>query len=527
MPIRESLTQTKERVVAVWTSLEKWQKGSLVGGAFLVLLGIGLLVMWAGKPAYEPIFSGLQVEDQSAVVNYLKEQKIPYRSEPAANAILVPRANVYEARLALASMGIPKGGIVGYEIFDQSKMGKTDLEQRVALFRAKEGELARTISQIDAVEYARVMIVVPEQRLFLEQSLPSTASVMVKLKPGREIGQEQVKAIVHLVARSVEGLNFDDVTVVDTTGKVLSDLIEDGNLLYTASDGRTVTSVQRELERQQEAEFERRIRQILEKVHGPGKAVVKVRVELDFDKKSLSHKEYIPLPNTNKGVVRSSQNIEENYTGPGIIPGGAPGTTTNIPGYVLNSGMAGGNVEYNRGDNVTNYDITTKEFQQVVTPGAIRRLSASVILDGQLSDQDLARWRDSVAAVVGFLPDRGDQIVVQSMPFDTSFSDALRAEAAAEQRRKLIIGGLFVLLILLLLGVGIFLWLRKRRYMAQRTTVESSQGQVPSLRDLLENPDLMTAQGELAVLEEQLKTYAQNNPKEVAELVKNWLVEDV
>ena len=523
----DKIRQLGEWLKAFWGSLQRWQKLSLVGASALVLGSLVLLVLWAGRPTYEPLFSGLEVEDQASIVAYLKEQKIPFRNDPAANAILLPRDRVYETRLALAQQGIPKGGVVGFELFDQPKMGMSDFQQKVAYSRALEGELARTIQQIQAVDFARVNIVIPEQRLFLEQQQPSTASVLVRLKEGREMGQEQVKAIVHLVARSVEGLSPEDVTVVDTSGKVLSDLIQDDSLIYmTGSDGRGVSSVQRELERQQEQELERKVRLMLEKVFGPGKAVVRVRVDLDFDKKSSSRKEFIPGPQ-GKGVVRSQQNTEESYTGPGMPPGGAPGTTTNIPGYVVNTGT-GGNVEYNRTDAVTNFDITTQESQQVATPGSIRRLSASVLVDGTLNAQQSQGLKDSVAAAIGFNPARGDQLVIQGMKFDTTLADQLMAQMAAEQRQKIILALVAASILLLLLGAGVFVWIRRRRLAALARLLPKEEGeQVPSLKDLLEHPELMTSQGELAILEEQLRVYATNNPEEVANLIKNWLAEDL
>ncbi|EHM09588.1 flagellar basal-body M-ring protein/flagellar hook-basal body protein FliF [Thermanaerovibrio velox DSM 12556] len=516
-----------ERLKVFFGGLQRWQRYSIVGAGALVLASLVLLAAMSGKTSYDPLFSGLSMEDQGAVVEYLKEQKIPFKVDPSANAILVPRKNVYEARIALAQMGIPRGGVVGFEIFDQPKMGMNDFQQRVAYSRALEGELSRTISKIDAVEEAKVNIVIPEQRLFLEEQKPSTASVLVRLKPGREIGQEQVRGIVNLVARSVEGLNPEDVTVVDTSGKVLSDLIQDDSLIYTSgSDGRAVSSVQRELERQQEQEMERKVRVMLEKVFGPGKAVVRVRVELDFDKKSSTRREFIPGPD-GKGVVRSQQNTEESYVGPGTPPGGAPGTTTNIPGYVVNQNQTG-NVEYNKTDTVTNYDITTQESQTVATPGSVKRLSASVIVDGELDDAKAQGLRQTVAAAIGLDESRGDRLVIQAMKFDTTLADQMMAQLEAERRQRLIGAALVGLLVLAVAAGAGFLWYKRRRLAALARLVPQEGGErAPSLKELLENPELMTAQGELAILEEQLRLYASNNPEEVANLIKNWLAEDI
>ncbi len=194
---------------------------------------------------------------------------------------------------------------------------------------------------------------------------------------------------------------------------------------------------------------------------------------------------------------------------------------------MVNTGT-GGNVEYNRTDTVTNFDITTQESQQVATPGAIRRLSASVLVDGTLNAQQTQSLKDSVAAAIGFNQLRGDQLVIQGMKFDTTLADQLLAQMEAEQRQKVILALVGAALLLLIMGAGIFLWIRRRRLAALRRLVPKEEGdQVPSLKDLLEHPELMTSQGELAILEEQLRVYATNNPEEVANLIKNWLAEDL
>jgi flagellar M-ring protein FliF len=337
----ERIRQFFSRIRVFWESLVPWQRYSLLGASVLVVAAIVLLVLWSGRTAYDPLFSGLEVDDQASIVAILREQKIPYRLDPVANAILVPRDVVHEVRLNLASSGLPKGGVVGFEIFDRAKMGMSDFQQRITYLRGLEGELARTVLQIDAVEYAKVNIVIPEQRLFLEQQQPSTASVLVRLKQGKKVGPEQVRSIVHLVAHSVEGLRADDVTVVDTAGNVLSDMIADENFIFAGSDGlvSSVYSVQRELERQQEQEFERKLRVMLERVFGPGKAVVRVRVELDFDKRKVSTREFIPGP-TGKGVIRSNRTWKR-LRGARHCPGAPPGTTTNIPGYAITGQQQG------------------------------------------------------------------------------------------------------------------------------------------------------------------------------------------
>ena len=215
----DSLKRWFAAFILFWVSLKLWQRISLFLAAFLVVAAILLLVLWGGRTSYEPLFAGLEVEDQAAIVSYLRENKIPYRLDPSANAILMPRGQVYETRLSLAQEGLPRGGSKGFELFDNTSMGLSEFQQRITYVRAIEGELERTIAQMDAVDTARVSVVIPEQRLFLEQQKPSTASVLLRLRPGTTLGQNQVKSIIHLVSHSVDGLQPEDVTVEVEIGR--------------------------------------------------------------------------------------------------------------------------------------------------------------------------------------------------------------------------------------------------------------------------------------------------------------------
>lgn len=513
------------RLGLFWSSLKPWQKLSIVGASLLVVSALALAAYWAGKPSYEPLFSALEVEDQSAIVAYLRENRIDYKLDPAANAILVPRDIVYETRLSLAQGGLPKGGSVGYEIFDTTKMGLSEFQQKITYIRALEGELERTIRQIDAVDYAKVNIVIPEQRLFLEQQQPSTASVLVRLKTGMQIGPDQVKSIVHLVSHGVQGLLPENITVVDTSGKVLSDLLDQDLLIYgQGGDGRTVSSVQRELERQQERELENKVRIMLERVFGPGRVVVRIKVDIDFDRRTSSSKEFIP-GETGRGVLRSQQNMEETYTGTGGPIGGPPGTTTNIPGYAV-AQQQGTASEYNKTETTNNYEITTRETQQVVTPGTIRRLSASVLVDGDLEQDRLTELRALVAPALGVDAARGDQLVIQSMKFSTTFADSLAEQLQAQQRMQLIIALVAAAVILLLAALAGVLWMKRRRSRKAMLPPAEERKRIPSIQELLSSPELLEAQGELAVLEEQLRAYARSKPEEIANLTQDWLADE-
>ncbi|MBQ3652822.1 MAG: flagellar M-ring protein FliF [Synergistaceae bacterium] len=510
-----------------WSSLKLWQRASIFLAIFVVLAGLGAMIFMTGTTSYEPLYAGLEVSDQAAIVDYLKENNIPYKLDPKASAILMPGGAVYETRLALAQLGLPKGGTKGFELFDESNMGMSEFQQRVAYMRAIEGELARTIAQMAQVENARVSVVIPEQRLFLEQQKPSTASVLLRLRQGATLGPTQVKSIIHLVAHSVDGLQPDAVTVVDTNGRILSDMVSDSMIMYNPDGTNTVTSVQRELERQHERELENKVRVMLEQVFGPGSAVVRVRIDLDFDKRTSSYVEYTPNPETGTGVPRSSERQEENYTGQGNPVTGNPGTTTNIPGYAINSNPV--QSEYSRSGNTTNYEITTRKGDQVVTPGGVKRLSASVLIDDKYSDiteERLEALQEVIASSIGFNKDRGDTLVVRAMRFSTAFADAMADQLRQDRMWRIIYGSIAAFFVLMLVLIALYVWVRMKRARLAVQEIEAEGRKVPTIQEMLTSPDLLAFQGEMAVLEEQLKAYAKSHPDEIATLVNEWLSMD-
>ena len=520
----ESIRQFFAKFLLFWAGLKLWQKASVFGAIFAVVALLAAAVIWAGGSSYEPLFTGLEVSDQAAIVAYLRENKIPYQLDPAANAILLPRNQVYEVRLSLAQAGLPKGDSVGFERLENSGMVMNEFQQRMAYVRSLEGELQRTISRMDGVESARVGIVIPQQRLFLEEQLPSTASVQLRLKTGVFFGPAQVKTIIHLVSHSVDGLKPEDVTVSDTTGRNLSEIagIGSGDPFLYGQD--SIDLKQRAAERLQERELESKARSILEPIFGLGNVVVRVKVDLDFDQEDIRLREIFPNTITNQGYIRSTNRMEESYTGVGAQPGGPPGTETNIPGYGVSTGTT--DSQYDKSDATTNYDFTTRESNKSVTPGTTKRLSASVLVNAELSDEQLARLRSLASSAIGFVAERGDTLDVNAMKFSTAQADAMEEELRRERMLRIAVGAfvaLFVLIAVLLTGLW---WMRRRKARAAMEAIQKESKHVPTIQEMLTSPDLLAFQGEMAVLEEQLKAYARSNPSEVANLVNEWISSD-
>jgi flagellar M-ring protein FliF len=339
--------------------------------------------------------------------------------------------------------------------------------------------LERTISHVEGVELAKVSLVIPEQRLFLAQQMPSTASVLLRLKPGVRLGPVQVKGIIHLVSKSVDGLQPENVTVVDTTGRILSDMLSDDPFIYGPDGPNSVTSVQRELERQYERELENKIRYALESVFGAGKSVVNVKVDLDLDKKSRSSREYYPNAGTGQGVPRSINRMEESYTGQQTPPGGAPGTTTNIPGYAVNTQNT--ESEYNKSDATTNYEITTRESNEVVTPGGIRRVTASVLVSAEPDDPRLLNLQELVEPIIGYSAERGDRVVVRATPFNEDWKIAMEEEMRRDRMYRLAAASVLALAVLFCVLLTSLWWYRKRKARRALEAIQKETKRVPTI----------------------------------------------
>ncbi|MBW2147902.1 MAG: flagellar M-ring protein FliF, partial [Deltaproteobacteria bacterium] len=262
----ESIKGIMTKLNASLKAMSPGQKIILFLVSAFIFSGFCVMILWSNQEEHSILFSNLSMQDAGAIVEKLKEQKIPYEISGDGSIIRVPAAVVYETRLSLASQGLPRGGGVGFEIFDKSSIGTTDFVLRLNYRRALQGELARTISQFQEIEGARVHLVIPRRSPFFSEEEKARASVAIRLRPGASLARGQVQGIVHLVASSVEALQPSSVTVVDTHGKILS-----GS--PPLSDPVFLSNSQIEYRRSVEKDIERRIESMLEKVLGPGKAI--------------------------------------------------------------------------------------------------------------------------------------------------------------------------------------------------------------------------------------------------------------
>jgi len=492
-----------------WAALSSGHQRLIKWGLVAMVVAVGLW-MWLTAPRYRVLYANLDPADAGQIVEWLKSEKIPYRLEQGGQTVLVPQRYVHEARLQLATAGLPRGGTVGFEILDQTRLGATDFEQRINYLRALQGELARTISCISGVETARVHIVVPEPSLFVGQRQAASAAVFVKMKPLARLTPDQVSGIMHLVAYSVEGLAPEQVTVVDVSGTVLSAAVP------AASPGGQAASLL-ETTRQFQRDLERRLQGMLEQVLGPGNVICRVTAELNFDQRTVTSTLFVPS-DQEEAILRSVQELRESFQGTGLGAGAPAGISANIPTYQATA--ESGTAEYERTEITRNYEVGEQREHLVVAPGSVRRLSVAVVVNGALTPEQQQLIQQAVAAAIGYDEQRKDVITVTGIPFDTAWAEEMQAQMAAaeeqarrQERYRLVGGGVLAFLVLL---VGIVAWRRRRRVPAP--VPEKVQATEAEAEEEVESPR--------SRVREQVVQLARQSPDRVAEILKAWLAQE-
>jgi flagellar M-ring protein FliF len=372
------------------------------------------LIVRATAPQMTPLFTDLSVEDSSGIIKELERQGIPYDIRNDGGIVLVPKEQVPRLRMKLAESGLPKGGGVGYEIFDKSDaLGATSFVQNINNLRALEGELARTIRAIGQVQQARVHLVLPERPLFSRDKAEPSASIVLKVRGTLEA--QQVRAIRHLVASAVNGLKPQRVSVVDEAGRLLADGSSDDTAGGVTADERKLAYERRKREE---------IESLVSSVVGSGRARVQVSAEFDFNRITQTSDRFDP----ESRVVRSSQSREE-ISGNGDTQAGAVSVGNELPGSnVRPDGQQAPPSQNRKTEEIVNYDISRTTRTEVIEGGRINRISVAVVVDGTYSRNDKGETAyqprtkdeiDRIAALVrttiGFDAKRGDQVEVANL----------------------------------------------------------------------------------------------------------------
>lgn len=503
MAIKERINTLLETIKNLPTN-----KKLALGGLVLIVFAIFLtLLLWLPKQDYQVLYSNLSPEDAGNVINKLKEKKIPYQVKD--NTIYVPSDRVHELRLELAAQGIPSGGGVGFEIFDKTQIGLTEFSQRVNYIRALQGELQRTIKQIQEVDQVRVHIAIPEKSIFTEKEDHPTASVVLKLKPGRSLSKEQVSSIVHLVSSSVEGLSPQYVTVVD----------QYGNLLSAPKDpAQLVDSTHLEYKRNIEKTYERNIQSMLENIVGKGKAIVRVSADIDFSKVEKIEEKYDP----DTIAIRNEQRIQEKTMAPQI--GGIPGVLSNQPGQPQ-TGVAQQSIQSQKQQESINYEVSKSISKILQSTGQIKKISVAVLIDGiykeekgkkvfvPRSEEEIKKYQELVQAAIGYNKERGDQVIVSSIPFEIIPEEKPPIDylGIATTILKYLVPVVIVLLIIIFVIKPIIEMLRK--------SIEEKK------KEIVIEEKLPPPVEEEKDIREEIRNLVKTNPKKVVAILREWITE--
>lgn len=496
----------------------------LIGIAVLVLGGLALS-SWLGKPTMSPLFANLSSADASAIVDHLDSAGVAYELTDGGSTILVPADKMYEMRLEVAAAGLPTASEGGYSLLDDMGMTSSDFQQQVTYQRALEGELARTIGAINGVEAATVKLALPEDSVFVDETPDPTASVFVRTTPGTTMDSTKVQSIVHLVSAGIEGMDPADVAVIDADGQVLSAI--GGSAADGLRDGQT-------------GEYESRVavgvQSMLDKLVGPGNAVVSVNAELNFDETVRTTETVETDPDL---PPLSSSTTTEEYTGNSSADGGVLGPD-NIAVPVDGNGAG----TYNSESSTVNNPYDTVTEQLTTAPGGVRRQSISVVVSEDAgAGLDLGELEDAVAAAAGVDPERGDVVNVSRMTFDTTTAEEAEAalaeaeeKAAAAETMGMIKEAAVVLAILIGIALLAFLIARRNRR-ARREALDLGVLQLLEARktEAIEDetvaiPALPAAvrqaavRDELEARREDVLALAAEQPAEVAEVLRSWLV---
>ena len=424
MPIREILLQVQN----LFKSLSIGKRIALLTLAVGFATGFVFLMNWAGSPEFHPLYTNLDASDAGIIINRLKDQKISYRLSANGSTILVPQEKIYETRMELASEGLPQGGSIGFELFDNTKLGMSEFAQNVNYQRALQGELVRTINGFEEVESSRVHIVMPEKSLFLKDEESASASVVLKLRHGKWLTQQQVQGIVHLVSSSVSHMGPENVTVVDSNGRLLTGSKDQTGIATLSSD-------QLDYQAKVEQKLENRVLTMLEKALGANRAIVRVSCDLNFKHYEMTEERFFP----ENQVVRSEQLYNETARDSDPIPQGIPGIQSNLPesSPAQNQTSESDNTTFAKQDRTVNYEIGKLTSHTLDPVGDIERVSVAVLVDGTYqsnanedgerewiyvprSADELTKIENLVKSAVNFVAGRGDKVEVVNIPFESN-----------------------------------------------------------------------------------------------------------
>ena len=526
-----------------------------VGVALLVAAAIAAIVL-GRQPDYRVLFANLSDKDGGAIVAQLSQMNVPYKYADGGGAILIPAERVHDVRLRLATQGLPKGSVTGFELMESSKFGMTQFQERLNFQRGLEGELTRSIQALSSVQGARVHLALPNQNGFFREQQKPSASVLVSLHPGRILDRAQLAGIVHLVASSVPELSPSAVSVLDDTGKLLSQSPDGTNGTGTEVNAQQLLHVQ-----QIEQQYTRRILDILEPVVGRNNVKAQVTADVDFTQTESTSEQFRPNQTPDSSAIRSQQVLESK--------GSANKTATGVPGAVSNqppapsaapvnganpaptaaNGQQGSEEQTSKRESTTNYEVDKTVRVTRGSTGNVKRLSAAVVVNYQtgedkgkpitkaLTPEQLEQMTALVRETIGFNKERGDSVNLMNTPFQV---DAVPSNDVPLWKQPEVIDlaktfawpvGAVLFAALVLLGLvrpalkGSSPAAKPQPMAAaggQLDAVESETPERPALPAPNKKDEVLPATPEQLRLEDA-RVLAKENPVAVANILKSWL----
>ncbi len=555
----------------IFQGLSLRQRISLAVAAVLAVVGIYAVTQWSHERDFKPLYSNLSSEDAAAVLAKLKENGVEYRFGENNSSILVSSKKVPELRLQMASAGIPKSGRIGYELFDRTNLGTTDFTEQVNYHRAVEGELERSIMSMSEVEQARVHITFPKDSVFTENREPAKASIMVKLKIGHTLSPQSAQALSQLASSAVEGLAPEAVSVMDMQGNLLMRPKKPG-------DGSEPSDELLTWKKRLENETLAKINSVLDPLLGSNKYRASVDVDCDQTSGEQSEEMFDPT----HSVITNSQRTEEGSINRESASG-VPGTQSNLPRPAPRATAAGGAGVARRTESM-NYETSRTVRRTKLPQGIIRRMSVSVLIDHTVrweagkgknafpkkvveppSADELKVIHDVVAAAAGFNSNRGDQLTVNSLPFEATLQaqppESMLPPVAppapkpvpALWKQPAVMIGAGVSLLVMLVALFVLMGSRKKSRLAMAelqkqlqdaqtasqeaaleqqaaqqelqaaAAQEDSAAQLAEVREAFKLPPMVTTKTE--ILTKQLLEEARQDPSALAQIIRSWLNE--
>jgi flagellar M-ring protein FliF len=543
-----------DQLTKLISGLTLTQRISIIVLALAVGAGIFAFAHYRHEGDFRPLYTSMAPEDAATVVQKLRETGVEYRLSDDGGSVMVPSKNLAESRLTLAQAGLPKTGRIGFELFDKSNFGATEFVEHINYKRALEGELERSVMSLAEVETARVHLTLSKESVFLEQQQPAKASVMVKLKPGAQISSQNVQAVTNLVASAVEGLSPEAVSVVDMDGTLLNRPRKPA-----AEDGSEISSESLEMRQQIEKALVAKISQTLEPLLGANG--FRAGASVDYDLTSGEQQEETLDPA--KSVMLSSQKTEDVVDRAGTS--GIPGTASNLPAPNTATAKAPAGTA-RRTENIT-YQTSRTIRHTRIPQGVIKRMSLAILVDQSVQwegdganrkrvlvpppPETLKTIRELVAGVTGFDGDRGDQLIVETLPFESS----LHAEPPKINKpapttkpvknppwleflnkyRDLWTPAGIGLVVLMVLGIWLFR--TKKRTVAQVSVEEQAEleaageqtelagGAHRQLEKAEELPELVVVKDAASELAERVRQFTKKEPVITANVLRLWLMD--